>query len=91
MSLPGSWVVRVTPSFVMGINRFRWVNEPNAFTNFSLTGDVTIRAYPTPSTCRLDCTIPRCGDGIHDGGEVCDDGNTRSGDGCSADCSRMPG
>nr|HEX4312559.1 DUF4215 domain-containing protein [Kofleriaceae bacterium] len=29
---------------------------------------------------------PRCGDGIVNQGEVCDDGNTVSGDGCSADC-----
>src|ERR1700689_5033658 len=27
-----------------------------------------------------------CGDGIIEGNEVCDDGNTVSGDGCSADC-----
>jgi cysteine-rich repeat protein len=32
--------------------------------------------------------IGGCGDGVvnSDKGEVCDDGNTRSGDGCSADC-----
>jgi cysteine-rich repeat protein len=29
---------------------------------------------------------PRCGDGILDPGEVCDDGNTVAGDGCRADC-----
>lgn len=30
---------------------------------------------------------PRCGDGVQQGNdEVCDDGNTVSGDGCSADC-----
>lgn len=27
-----------------------------------------------------------CGDGIVDVGEICDDGNTMSGDGCSSDC-----
>jgi cysteine-rich repeat protein len=31
------------------------------------------------------CT-PRCGDGIIAGGEACDDGDTRSGNGCSAAC-----
>jgi cysteine-rich repeat protein len=33
-------------------------------------------------------TEPVCGDGVLDviGGELCDDGNTASGDGCSADC-----
>jgi cysteine-rich repeat protein len=29
---------------------------------------------------------PRCGDGLVDTGEVCDDGNPVSGDGCSAAC-----
>jgi len=29
---------------------------------------------------------PTCGDGVVDHDEVCDDGNTVSGDGCSADC-----
>jgi cysteine-rich repeat protein len=29
---------------------------------------------------------PMCGNGVLDAGEVCDDGNTVSGDGCSADC-----
>lgn len=39
--------------------------------------------------CRADCTLPACGDGAVDDqtlGEVCDDGNTRSGDDCRADC-----
>jgi cysteine-rich repeat protein len=30
--------------------------------------------------------VPQCGDGIVDVGEQCDDGNTISGDGCSASC-----
>jgi cysteine-rich repeat protein len=30
--------------------------------------------------------IARCGDGLLDVGEVCEDGNTRTGDGCDADC-----
>src|SRR6185436_18768346 len=29
---------------------------------------------------------PRCGDGHLDPGEICDDGNTASGDGCATDC-----
>jgi fibro-slime domain-containing protein len=32
---------------------------------------------------------PGCGDGVLDSTEVCDDGNTRSGDGCSADCATL--
>ncbi len=36
---------------------------------------------PTPSP-----TGPRCGNGALEVGETCDDGNTASGDGCSATC-----
>ena len=39
--------------------------------------------------CGRGCVLgPRCGDGLvqEDGGEVCDDGNTTSHDGCSATC-----
>jgi cysteine-rich repeat protein len=39
-----------------------------------------------PDACRPTCQLPRCGDGVTDGDEVCDDRNTLSGDGCSADC-----
>lgn len=39
-----------------------------------------------PDRCRPDCSLPRCGDGIIDTGEVCDDGNLVSGDACSGDC-----
>lgn len=45
----------------------------------------------TPSTpagngnaCRADCTY--CGDGITNGQEQCDDGNSANGDGCSSTC-----
>jgi cysteine-rich repeat protein len=47
-------------------------------------------------SCTLDCssdcmyanlpTSPTCGDSIFECGEVCEDGNTVSGDGCSEDC-----
>lgn len=41
-----------------------------------------------PDACRSDCTEPACGDGVVDvtSGELCDDGNTTSGDGCSDGC-----
>lgn len=38
------------------------------------------------ASCR--CIPPVCGDGSRTPGEECDDGNTRSGDGCSASCTR---
>src|SRR4051794_39526664 len=40
--------------------------------------------------CHDSICIPRgCGDNIVAVGEVCDDGNNRSGDGCSADCQSL--
>ncbi len=41
--------------------------------------------------CRTDCSRPRCGDGIQDSLETCDDGNRVEGDGCSKLCQRTPG
>ncbi len=35
--------------------------------------------------CRPDCTLPRCGDGVLDSGEECDDANAVSEDSCLAD------
>ena len=40
----------------------------------------------TGPTCRPDCTVIACGDGIFDPGEQCDDHNGVSGDGCSSTC-----
>ncbi|MBZ0121507.1 MAG: DUF4215 domain-containing protein [Sandaracinaceae bacterium] len=40
--------------------------------------------------CRTTCTIPRCGDGVWDAGEACDDGNTIPNDGCAPDCRSVP-
>jgi len=44
------------------------------------------------ATCRIDCTLGRCGDGITDPGrgEMCDDGNIVEGDGCTAACQVAP-
>ena len=38
------------------------------------------------ATCRTDCTAQRCGDGVEDSGEECDDGNDVDDDGCANDC-----
>ncbi len=44
--------------------------------------------------CRYDCQLPRCGDGLVDPGEQCDDGsangNTLAGDCCSLGCQVQP-
>ena len=39
-----------------------------------------------PDTCRTDCTLPRCGDGVVDTADGCDDGNVAPGDGCDERC-----
>ena len=41
------------------------------------------------SNCRSNCT--RCGDGVVDPQETCDDGNTNDNDGCSATCQNQAG
>jgi cysteine-rich repeat protein len=89
MPVPGSWTITVTPTFRQGITTFRWVDDPSTFRSLTLTGAVTIEADNVASSCRTDCTIPVCGDGIWDAGEACDDGNTVSRDGCNATCSAV--
>lgn len=37
-------------------------------------------------TCRPNCTISKCGDGIKDDGEECDDGNLSNADSCLSNC-----
>lgn len=43
------------------------------------------------STAPSEEEVSFCGNGIVEPGETCDDGNTRSGDGCSSDCQVEPG
>src|SRR3989344_4500214 len=49
---------------------------------------------PTTVTCANQCTngacVVRCGDGVKEGTEQCDDGNTADGDGCSYICAIEP-
>src|SRR5262249_15493226 len=39
----------------------------------------------TADACRTSCVFPRCGDGVTDSSEECDDGNATAWDGCT-DC-----
>jgi cysteine-rich repeat protein len=46
---------------------------------------LNITAHAGPAPCRRDCTLPRCGDGVIDAGEQCDDGDTEGGE-CPPTC-----
>ena len=47
-------------------------------------------SYVGPGVIRVQCVEPGCGNGIKEGGEECDDGNTINGDGCESDCTISP-
>lgn len=86
LPFPGNWTINVTPTLPAGI---KWQFEDGGPmpTPVALGGaSAQIQAFDTPSACRTTCTVPKCGDGLLDGGEVCDDGNVAGGDGCAADC-----
>ncbi len=42
-----------------------------------------------PDVLEVDALVPVCGNGVVEGDEACDDGNTVSGDGCNATCSEQ--
>ncbi len=49
-------------------------------------GDGVCTGLEIEAECPADCAPYECGDNVSEGPEVCDDGNTAGGDGCSADC-----
>lgn len=89
LPFPGRWRITVTPRFMSGISTWGWVRDDAMRIPLTMTEPITIEALDTSAACRTDCTVPVCGDGRFDAGEVCDDGNTVGGDGCSADCRRL--
>ncbi len=82
LPFPGDWSVRVDSTFTQGIDVWSYVDGDGKPLALEATFAI-IEAHTTPAACRTDCTIPRCGDGTVDAGEVCDDGNQTDGDGCS--------
>ncbi len=89
LPFPGNWKITVTPRFTAGITTWGWVKDDGTRIPLTMSQPITIEAQTKSSQCRKNCTVPRCGDGVFDAGEVCDDGNTQDGDGCSADCRRL--
>lgn len=83
---PGNWSVALSANFQSGIGSWTAMGDNGTGTSLLLGGNATLTAFDSPSACRTDCTVPACGDGVLDGGEVCDDGNSADGDGCESDC-----
>ncbi len=86
LPIPGSWIVGISMGFSNGINDWAFVNGNSSFVALNQSQSVTLIAYDKPSTCRTDCTKPFCGDGILDGGEVCEPGLTPN---CAPDCKSL--
>jgi cysteine-rich repeat protein len=86
LPFPGAWKITVTPTFITGLTTWGFVRDDGVRIPLLMTEPITIEAFDMSTSCRPTCTIPRCGDGFLDGGEVCDDGNTRDGDGCNSTC-----
>jgi cysteine-rich repeat protein len=57
------------------------VDQTRTCSNGVLSGSYSIGSCTNPP-------IPVCGNGVVEGVEVCDDGNTANGDGCSSTCSQ---
>ncbi len=89
LPFPGVWKITVSARFDLGLTTWGWVRDDLVRIPLLMTEPITIEAFDSSSACRTACTIPRCGDKILDGGEVCDDGNTVTGDGCAADCKSL--
>ncbi len=89
LPFPGSWSIDASVVFAAGIDRWSYVDGDLSRVSLDPSVPAKLTAYAAPAACRPDCTVPRCGDGRLDGGEVCDDGNTLAGDGCAADCKSL--
>jgi cysteine-rich repeat protein len=72
LPFPGSWTITIDARFLQGIGSWSWIDGNIARDPLALGKRATLRAFDRPSTCRSTCKRPRCGDGILDGGEVCD-------------------
>jgi cysteine-rich repeat protein len=82
------WTITLRPASFRGIERWRWLN--GATDRIALDRSISLELHSNSgrSGCRSTCTLPRCGDGILDSGELCDDGNQDEGDACFASCTR---
>ncbi len=84
-----SWRIVIEPTYRSGITAARFIDGAGTVRTLSLRESVVIEHRAGDRTCLDDCTLSRCGDGVVDADERCDDGNVQSGDGCAADCARI--
>ena len=91
LTYPGTWLVTIEPFWQYGLDEWVWVDDHNLVHELDMSQPLYIEASVLPVSCRQDCTIPKCGDGILDPGEECDDGNVSNGDGCDASCALETG
>jgi cysteine-rich repeat protein len=95
LPFPGNWQLTVTPVLFREVTDWKFLSGSGSDVTvveelpLDLTKPVEIVASERRVMCRADCTLPRCGDGRLDPGEICDDGNALTGDGCS-DCKPDP-
>ena len=75
-----AWVIGVDHYDANAKHDFGFVHRYSKTDNFKVlvSGGENPPPPPPPTCC--------CGDGVINGGEQCDDGNTHNGDGCSATC-----
>lgn len=86
LPFPGDFSIDIESSIFDGIDGWDYLDVELQPVTLARGGTANLTASGSPSSCRIDCTVPRCGDGRLDGGELCDDGNSSSGDGCSEGC-----
>lgn len=80
----------------IGTNNGGGIGDPNAggstgiFTNGGAAGNPCLSDDP-PANCELVASGPACGDGqLNQESEICDDGNSVPGDGCTGICKLEP-
>lgn len=91
LPLPGNFHIIVTVGAHQAIDRWEYVDGDLTPLDLAFDEATHIVVRSDPSACRTDCTVPVCGDGRVDAGEVCDDGNELDGDGCSGACDAWGG
>jgi hypothetical protein len=82
LSYPSNFEIYVSPAFVAGLSTWTWLQDDGSTVELDMDQPLTIKATSARSQCRRDCSIPSCGDGVLDGGEICDQAD----EACTADC-----